>query len=97
MQSREFGGSGSGEEDITEGDIIGSEGSASSEATKGAPPAASKTLGLVIWFAIVAKLRFLEKTSSNVFDSVSRILFPFAFVLFTISYWAHYLSRKPVY
>ncbi|XP_064478625.1 glycine receptor subunit alphaZ1-like [Ornithodoros turicata] len=43
-----------------------------------------------LWLALVSKLRTLEQTSSNIFDSVSRVLFPSLFILFMMIYWIYY-------
>ncbi|XP_037570612.2 gamma-aminobutyric acid receptor subunit rho-3 [Dermacentor silvarum] len=89
------------DEDITDNDMLGSAGSMESTVSRGNLPAPSRfpiqpLLQPNKLLAFVAKFRFLSISSSNVFDSVSRAMFPSVFVLFMIAYWAHYLpSGKP--
>ncbi|KAL1414272.1 hypothetical protein MTO96_030508 [Rhipicephalus appendiculatus] len=92
------------DEDITENDVLGSAGSmASTVSHHGNLPAPSSSrfpiqplLQPSKLLTFLAKFRFLSVSSSNVFDSVSRAVFPSVFVLFMIAYWAHYLpSWKP--
>ncbi|XP_070380799.1 glycine receptor subunit alpha-2-like [Dermacentor albipictus] len=89
------------DEDITENDMLGSAGSMASTVSRGNLPAPSRFPIQPLFqpnklLAFVAKFRFLTVSSSNVFDSVSRAVFPSVFVLFMIAYWAHYLpSGKP--
>ncbi|CAN7937948.1 unnamed protein product [Ixodes hexagonus] len=91
QQMRGSGGS-EGEEDITDDEILGSAISGASTVTQNTTQRKPESTHLALWNVVFSKLRYLEMTSSNVFDSVSRLLFPSAFVLFTISYWVHYLS-----
>ncbi|CAN8030634.1 unnamed protein product [Ixodes persulcatus] len=81
-----------GEEDITDDEILGSTLSGASTVTQNTTQRKPESASLAFWNVVLSKLRYLEMTSSNIFDSVSRLLFPAAFVLFMISYWAHYLS-----
>ncbi|XP_037286330.2 glycine receptor subunit alphaZ1 [Rhipicephalus microplus] len=92
------------DEDITENDVLGSaESMASTVSHHGNLPAPSSSrfpikplLQPSKLLTFLSKFRFLSISSSNVFDSVSRAVFPSVFVLFMIAYWAHYLpSGKP--
>ncbi|XP_077527575.1 glycine receptor subunit alpha-2-like [Haemaphysalis longicornis] len=91
---------GMSEEDITENDLLGSADSMGSSVSQRTLPAtAPARLPDLLQqphriFALFAKFKFLSVTSSNVFDSVSRAVFPSAFILFMIAYWAHYLPGK---
>ncbi|XP_077489201.1 glycine receptor subunit alphaZ1-like [Amblyomma americanum] len=80
------------DEDITDNDLLGSADSMAPAVSHGRTQLQPSKL-----LAVIAKFRFLSVTSSNVFDSVSRAVFPSAFILFMIAYWAHYLPSRPGY